>query len=993
MTGRNFNIVRESSLRGAFIVVALLMVATAGAQTDYGYRLGQRQGGEVHFTTTGPGVLMDALDPTVKRWYLPQELFGEYRHSQWSYTNYARDPYLRYIEPNQEGSHFYDTYGKLVTRGWLVYDWRQTQARTVESSQLTKERRYASWFNRLIVSSDQSGDYGYSIMVGDEVFANLTPMTFRKAGFNGVVTSFSSSRVRATGLFSRISMPIVEIDPDIPTASQDNFTNLMGGRIEADVTDFATLGLTLVNAHNGAGNRESFQGNPLKGQLTSGQLGRRLNQLIVRLSDDSPEDGAGGAVLFGADIAITTSLLREVPVEGGMRMVAKDTTISGSSIGFLPVIEGGAEGAGFLRADGGESILLKYTLAAEEGESEQGTLRLLLQRQLNMPLDEADEAITRVKNVRFSLTLANDYRVEVASDRHNDKIGTPQFAVMARADGNVQNQLNPREVIFDYGLPTATQLFGFTAELRDVWGFDFYGEFNLSTRYRQFPSTVRDQHRSVSGVDGDLHALGFMFNLSKRAGPWHLFLEGFGMDDDYMTTHKPVDSRGLVDYAPEATERLYDFIDDNDDNDRHPDQRRLFQGGLVPPQSTSVGNFQVRSDGVPDPAVFPGYDENGDFISDFNQNSNGDRENFFPDYEEPFLRHNSDRPEFLFGIDLNNNGWAERFENDDLPDYPYKKDHWGYNAYGSARIKPEAKITLGHLRQDKHKADRHNHTAYGIFAYTEDFPGRGRVQVFNMLKKAEDTIVDPLSQWLMPSLAFGAAGQTSGRNVPVPDLLAAEDTWINTFYADWSYNSPRRWSSKHRFKWERWSQRDADKVFALDDSGARIFDAEGLPVVAFDPLGSQGRNGRRTSGFTGFINKVDYAFDWGQVVLSPRFKSEYLREVPFSLAVEKSSSWDGIFSLVARLPFMRDSHIELGFEQRLFQELTEDEGQLVINAPTGDFRGTVYAAQLTNKRSYLGYQLITQLGLRFDRRSLEVVDRDRETRTAGLAFLTMFASL
>ena len=54
-----------------------------------------------------------------------------------------------------------------------------------------------------------------------------------------------------------------------------------------------TLGLTLVNAHNGAGNRESFQGNPLKGQLTTGQLGRRLNQLIVRLSDDSPEDGAG----------------------------------------------------------------------------------------------------------------------------------------------------------------------------------------------------------------------------------------------------------------------------------------------------------------------------------------------------------------------------------------------------------------------------------------------------------------------------------------------------------------------------------------------------------------------------------------------------------------------------------------------------------------------------------------------------------------------------
>ena len=25
---------------------------------------------------------------------------------------------------------------------------------------------------------------------------------------------------------------------------------------------------------------------------------------------------------------------------------------------------------------------------------------------------------------------------------------------------------------------------------------------------------------------------------------------------------------------------------------------------------------------------------------------------FFPDYEEPFLRYHSDRPEFLFGIGL-----------------------------------------------------------------------------------------------------------------------------------------------------------------------------------------------------------------------------------------------------------------------------------------------------------------------------------------------------
>ena len=84
-----------------------------------------------------------------------------------------------------------------------------------------------------------------------------------------------------------------------------------------------------------------------------------------------------------------------------------------------------------------------------------------------------------------------------------------------------------------------------------------------------------------------------------------------------------------------------------------------------------------------------------------------------------------------------------------------------------------------------------------------------------MLKRAEDTIPDPLSQWILPELELGSVVEEfSGRNMPVPDILAAEDTWINTFYADWEYKSPRRWATRHRFKWDWWHQRDADAVFA-----------------------------------------------------------------------------------------------------------------------------------------------------------------------------------
>ena len=49
------------------------------------------------------------------------------------------------------------------------------------------------------------------------------------------------------------------------------------------------------------------------------------------------------------------------------------------------------------------------------------------------------------------------------------------------------------------------------------------------------------------------------------------------------------------------------------------------------------------------------------------------------------------------------------------------------------------------------------------------------------------------------------------------------------------------------------------------------------------------------------------------------------------------------------------------------------------------------AAQLTNHNDYLGYDLTTQMGIRYDRRSLEVADSGRQTRTSGLVFLSVFA--
>ena len=103
---------------------------------------------------------------------------------------------------------------------------------------------------------------------------------------------------------------------------------------------------------------------------------------------------------------------------------------------------------------------------------------------------------------------------------------------------------------------------------------------------------------------------------------------------------------------------------------------------------------------------------------------------------------------------MNNNGWVDRFENDDLPDYPYKKDHWGYNAYTRVQINPEIQLNLGRLRQSMHKADRDSDTFYGM-ATTAKIGLRLVGGVFDMLRLAQDTIEDHLVQWVIPKAQYG----------------------------------------------------------------------------------------------------------------------------------------------------------------------------------------------------------------------------------------------
>jgi len=481
-------------------------------------------------------------------------------------------------------------------------------------------------------------------------------------------------------------------------------------------------------------------------------------------------------------------------------------------------------------------------------------------------------------------------------------------------------------------------------------GFDAYGEFDISRAYTQYPNlTLADAGRSLKTHTRDAQA--WMVNVSKESYPFFFFGEAFGMDPDYSTSAFIVDSGGNVFYDDERSS-IYEFVDDNDDQDRTPDWTRWGQGG-------------------PDPAVFPGWDENNDFISDFNQNDNISLSNRIPDYEEPFFRYSVDRPEFLFGIDLNNNNWIDRFENDDLPDYPYRRDHRGYNVYFGQHLTPDARITVGRLKEDEISSNRRNHVTYGVFVYDRDHPQWGRLRVFNSLKKAKDNIPDARRE-PTPDLQTISVAR-------VEDILPARDTWVNTSYVQFDHTPIRKLNVINKLK------------YSFFDQQGQAFKTGNAPIL----------NG--STHFFGLINKADYTYEFSPLVLQPKVKSEYLSQTAFLRGDPNRKEWMGIGILQTRLPVLNNSFIESGVEYSIFRDLELDEDQLLENGQTqdtGDFRNLVLALQWTTIGDYLGYKLTTQFGFSYTKRWDEAVVlgdeglvKKSESRSFGTSFISVYAGI
>ncbi len=598
-------------------------------------------------------------------------------------------------------------------------------------------------------------------------------------------------------------------------------------------------------------------------------------------------------------------------------IVLEDTSgrqVRGSQLGFLALVEGGRSQGSTLVAEGADAILLRFDLDRLDG------IRA-----------------SQLRRAIVELSVADDYRVEMASNLQTDgqnRPPSPVFLPFRRAAGNVRDRSNGTVLQLDYVLPTANELIGVNWDLVDWAGLSLQGELVLSRRYGRYPSpNAPDPHLGVSQSNA-AYAL-----AAYRRLPWALFGEVFSTDDAYSTNYWLTQPNGQIKYR-DLVPQLYEFVDDDDDHNALPDWERPFQSWS--------------------PVAWPGYDENADFRHDSNENHN-----LVPDYEEPFLRYRSDRPEFLFGLDMNHNGVIDRFENDEQPDYPYRRDQRGYNTYLQVQASPDLKLSAGRQRARLLAGEGRTRAYYLMGGWTHPWAQSGRLRGFAYGALVRDDIADDLVEWVQTP---GSLGRMRAR----PDLLPQRDAWTQTLYADLEHQLWQRLHLLHRAKWELLYQREpAAEVLA--------------------------REGRKKAGFVGLIDKVEWGIPIGMGVLEPRWKSEFRRERPYSTRLAELTVLEQTGYFLWTQPLLAEKAgitYFPGYGRQMFN--TELEVGLefgwrwaLAGTPEPDSRNWSAVLQLSDRVAYQGYNLVARAGLRVGQERAD----GRQARRTSLFLLSINAGL
>ncbi|MEW6755107.1 MAG: hypothetical protein AB1505_29610, partial [Candidatus Latescibacterota bacterium] len=799
------------------------------------------------------------------------------------YVNYGQDmyrPYRREIRLQQR----YDYLGNYLTEGFLVYELDEQRP---GRSNIRKDRLYRS-LNNLVIAHDSYGPWDWALTVGDEVRTQFTPLTLRQAGFNGLrwdvvfpanQVSLLVTRGYDASLFptlSTFSTPLPQGTGtllDYIEQEEENPVYNLGGHWQTRVGDVLRFGATLVNQHQ-VNTASGSRGSLLAGSIPYPEM-QAPHEISVRIRDDTPTTDEQGAVVYDVFLEVQGD-------DGGTVWLSSDPDSPDYDASLAPEILGGRRGDGYREVRGEETVEYTFTLP--------------------------DSLSPRQACVRA--VVANDYRLETRQQHpfyvpllDRDEPRTTPYQTVARASGEVADFSNRREVDLNYGLYTGQTLYGVDFEATLV-GLQMRGEYERNLLYRAFP--VR---RGATSQD---QAAAWYVTVLRDLGPLELGGEVFRLDAHYSGGY---DARrgGVLLYTDKGGETRdvrmlseFPLVDDNDDDDRYADDNlRDYPNGA----ETESG-------------VFPGLDENNDHIPDDDQNANGT-----PDYEEPFLLYFSDPQEFVYGVDLNNNGVIDARENDNEPDYPYKRDRKGWHAFVSLAEREGLSGAVGYYRQDEIAGAGRAVSRYGRLAYRFDVPRWARLQLNHDSKRVEDTIPDPV-------FIYRPGEDNNPDQPPSPDPLHMADSWVHTTFAGTQLT---RWPG-----------------LVIENNGQWLLNRQ---------LALHGRLQTVT-----LVNKADYTWKRGRLVVQPMAKHLYKRVTRTGRhrALESWHQIAPILRLDVRLT--EKSSLQFGqqgmgipFTDAMFGPLAFRLTDAVDEAR--EYRSADSVLMFTVKGDYQGYTVVSNTGL------------------------------
>ena len=778
----------------------------------------------------------------------------------------------------------YDPFGNYLADGLDVFRLQEFRGIAPSRGSLLFESDLSnSLFQNLMIASDEFGGWSNRVLIGHAIRTKFTSMTLNMSRFTGIRWDGATRRNRFTVLGSRISNPTPRSEA---VGAERHSAYLFGGRWENTVGDLLTMGLSYVTTFRSDATRR--KGGRIQRGVVPVDLGGGggVEELYVIFSDDSPEDGSGAQV-HGLEVYIDGARSNLQPEAVLIPEIHTYTRSSRAVIDKMPLR---TQFLSYVRADGpwlpaalshntsiGPLARLETILRQRGSDDRTKNPRhgpppepvVLIE---GHPLEASGTDVLVFKylippaarQVQFRALVANDYSINVATsighwaDWHN----------VRRAAGKVRDRSNLGWVSFDYGFPTGLATYGTDVEL-DILGAKIQGEVVNNVGYYTYPG--------ISGAWHKQSTRAYLVNASRRfssdhLGVAHVGAELFDLPSTYRTSFEALDPG-----SRSAVPKLYQLVEDNDDQDEWPD--------------------------IQDPdGVFPGLDEDGDGIIDTNVNDNQ-----VPDYFEPFLMYYVDPDGYTYGDDFDNNGTVDARQDDNRPDYPYDLDRRGRHLFTRLELTPALQNTVGWYRVKSVTGGGRNRVLYSKLRYGIGREGLGSLDVHYRIKRVKDTIPADIQGGFLQLPGFVTEGTIQ------PDPLSTRNSLINLLFLEAMFTGIPNLELATKFRYEINARRriefedgtnqekSQDRSRALVTRGSYKWKLGHLTVMPMFKFRTEHKlvpsSGRRPLLHTRHlipILRMDYALTSGNLVRAgiqgfPRLKERY-RNVAWPFAAYDATS-------------------------------------------------------------------------------------------------------